>query len=173
MRQHVIFLFQLFLFALYQTGRLQFVELKPEIVFVLAVAADGLTKLLEVLPHRHESLVGCPVVGDVAVVMGDDVDDAELEVLLMEEQVLVLAVDVHQLGTQFAHGGQGDGGVVDESAALARNGDLTAQDAIAGVVVEVFRLEEVFEVIAAQVKMGLDDAAVGAALDRLDVGPLS
>ncbi len=107
------------------------------------------------------------------VVAGNDVDHRQLEVLLAEQQVLVLRVNVDQLFAQLLERLQRDGRIVDEGSALAGGGQLAADDGVVGVVLYIVVAEEGLHAVARQVEVGLDDALVGALLQRLRVGALS
>ena len=98
-------------------------------------------------------------------VVGDDVHDTHLEVLFLQEQILMLAVNVHQQLTTLAHQGQGHGGVVDKRAALATATHFSSEDAVRGIVVDVVFLKEVFEMVSTQIEMRLNDAFVSSFLD--------
>ena len=113
------------------------------------------------------------VVGELLAVLGNDIHDVELEVFFLQEQVLMLRVDVNELLADGFHDAEGHGGVVDEGAALAGGGELASEDAVLGVVVDVEGREKAFQLVAAEVEMGLDDAAVGARLDAPGIGSLA
>ena len=117
--------------------------------------------------------VGLLVVGKQLLVAGDDVDDAELEVVFLQEKVLMLGMDVDELLPELSDDVQGDRCVVDEGAAFPGGGEFAPEDAVGGIVVDVVLREEVFELVAAEVEACLDDAAVGALLDGLGVGALA
>ena len=89
------------------------------------------------------------------------------------EQVLVLAVHVDEPLAQFLEQGQRRRGVVDESPALARCGQLAPHYAVVGVVLYVVLAEKLLHVVAREVEMGLDDTLRRPCLDGLGVGPLT
>ena len=106
------------------------------------------------------------------VVMGQDIHNAQLEIFLVEQQVLVLAVNVYQVFAQFPHHGDGSRLVVDESSALAVRVDFPPDDAVHVVIVYVVVVEKSFHVIFRQVEMGFYDTFVMSRLDGLCVRSL-
>ena len=103
----------------------------------------------------------------------DHVEHAKLEVVFVEQQVLVLRVDVHQLFAHFLEQGERYGCVVDEGPALACSGQFAPDDAVVRVVVYVVLLEQRLQSVAGYVEVCLYEATVASALDDLRVGPLS
>ena len=77
-----------------------------------------------------------------------DVNHAQLEVLLVEQQVLVLRVNIDEPFAQLLHLCQRYGCVVDEGAALALCRQFAAQYAVSGIVVYVVLLEEGLHFVA-------------------------
>ena len=96
-----------------------------------------------------------------------------MEVLLVEQQVLVLAVHVYELLSQFAHGGKRYWSVVDEGPAFASGAHLTPYDAVFCIEVYVVVCEELFHTVFRQVEVGLYHTAFASAFDRLGVCALS
>ena len=85
----------------------------------------------------------------------------------------MLAVDVHQMLAQFLEHRERHRTVVDERAALARRGELAADDAVIGIIVDVIVLEESLHVVARQVEVGFYHTFLLRLLDDLGVGPLT
>ena len=172
MGHRVALLLQLFLFAFRQTGIRQLVVLELQEVAVLTVALDVFLQLLQTALGGLIVGEGMLVVGELFVIVGDDVRHAELEVLLVEQQVLVLRVDVDEPFAKFLEHRQLHGRIVDEGAALACGRQFAPYDAVASVVFDVVVAEEVLHVVACQVELCLDDALVCTLHDGLGISPL-
>ena len=106
-------------------------------------------------------------------VLGNDVHHVELEILFLQQQVLMLGVDVHELLADGLHDRKGHRRIVDEGTAFAGGGQFTAEDAVFGIIVDVIVGEKAFQLVAAQVEMGFDDTTVASRLDAFGIGPLS
>ena len=120
-----------------------------------------------------ELVVGGTVAGIFGLVVGEGIDDGELEGILPEQEVLMLRMDVDEVAAELAQQGQLHGRVVDEGTALACGVDLASDDGGAGVVLEVVLGKEGFEVIGGDVELCLDDALAGTAAHGLGVGSLA
>lgn len=151
----------------------QLVVLEPQEVGVLLIVLDALPELVECLPGRMIAVVCLLVLCQFLLVGGEDVDNTQLEVLLVEQQVLVLGVHVNEFLSQLFEHAELYGGVVDECAALARGEQFAAHDAVVGVVLDVIVVEEGVHAVACQVEVGFDHALVGSLHDGLRVGPLT
>ena len=173
MRHGLTLLLQFLLLALLQVGVSQFAVLELQEVQVLAVALDVVLQLLQLALGSQQLREGLLIVCQLLLVAGDDVNHAQLEVLLVQQQVLVLRVYVDQTFAQLLEHGERHGGVVDKGTALARCGQLTTDDGILGLVLNVVVIKEGFHVIAAQVEVGLDDTLVCPLLDGLRVSALT
>ena len=169
----VALLLQLLLLAIGELGVAELVELELQEVGILPVALNLLTCPLQTGGHVVIFSIEALIAGQLAVVGGEYVGDAHLEVLLVEQQVLVLRVYVDEFLAQLLEQCQGRGGVVDEGSALAGGGELAAHDAVIGVVLDVVVAEEGLQLVAREVEVGLDDALVGSLLERLGVGSLA
>ena len=165
-------LLQLLLFAVHEAGIGQFVILELQEIGVAAVLLDVLSQLLQLskrlLVGGESLLVG----RQLFLALSDNVEHAQLEIVLAEQQVLVLRVYVHEPVAQLFEHGQGHGSVVDEGTALALCRQLAAYDGVRGVEVYVVLPEKVLHLVMGEVEVRLYDAAVGPGLHRLGVGPL-
>ncbi len=98
-------------------------------VEALRVLARGLLLLgiglLLLAPLAVDALVGGQRLGDVGVVA---IEQVELILLLQEGEVLVLPVDVDEIGANLAQDGQCDVAAVDERCAAARPRELPRDD---------------------------------------------
>ncbi len=154
-------------------GIVQFLVLESQEVLVLSALGDFLLQVQQLFVGfpvlAEKTLVG----GALLVILCDDVNNVQLEVLLLQEQVLVLGVDVHQLLSEFSHPGERYGGVVDEGTALASRRQFPADDCVGGVIVDVVVSEELLHIVPRQVEVCLYDATVLASLDCLGVGPVA
>ena len=179
MVERLPFLLQLLLLSLHQLGCGELVVLKLEEIAVLLARLDLLLKtpqaLLGLAIARESLGEGCPILA----VVGDDIDDVQLEVVLLEKQVLMLRVDIDELFAQLAHQLLRNGHVVDEGARLARAGQFATDDGVVGVEVEVVLLEERRKVVAAEVEMSLyrtlhrPSVVALRPLDQFTVGPVA
>ena len=82
-------------------------------------------------------------------------------------------MDVNELFAQLTHSGEWHGGVVDEGTALACCRELSSDDGIVCIVVDVVIIEEGLHAVSRQVEMGFYHAAVSACLDGLGVGTVA
>jgi hypothetical protein len=105
-------------------------------------------------------------------VVSDDIHDIHLEVFFLQEQVLMLAVNVHQQLTALTHQSQGHRCVVDKRSALAIAAHLSSKDTVRGIVVDVAVLKEIFEVASAQIKMRLNNTFASSFFDLSGVSTL-
>ena len=118
MAHHVALLFQFFLFTFYEACLREFVELKLQEVEVLAVLLDIGLHLLKFFACGLNLFESDLIVGQFFLVASDDIDHAQLEILFVEQQVLVLGVDIDEAFAEFLEHGELYGRVVDEGSTL-------------------------------------------------------
>ena len=94
-------LFQFLLLAWLQTGICQFLILELQKIHILSVALYLFLQRFQFVGSLVIGiialLIGCQLLG----VVGNDVEHAHLEILLVQQQVLVLGVYIHKSLTQF------------------------------------------------------------------------
>ena len=166
-------LFQFLLLALRESCILQFVVLELQEIQALPVAFYVVTQLLQLALNVTQLTVGLLISGQLTVVLCNDVNHAQLEVMMFEQQVLVLRVNVNQLFAQFLQQGQADGRVVDEGTALACRCQFAADDGILVVAFYPVVVKKILHLVARQIEMRLYHAFVGSGLDALRVGTLT
>ena len=116
------------------------------------------------------------IVGKLLTIARNDVHNVQLEVLLAEQQVLMLAVHVDELLAELAHKGECHRRIVDEGATLAISVHLATQQTLLRLVVEVVLFEEAFQhvgVVDTKVKRCLNDALVATTLHLLRIGAVA
>lgn len=104
--------------------------------------------------------------------MAQEIEHIQLETLFVEQQVLMLRVYINQHLAQFFHQSKLGGRVIDKSAALARNIQLAAQDALI-VILQLVVIEERLHAIRSNIKFGLDDTFLRTRTNRFHIGPLT
>ena len=118
-----------FVLARLEVGLGDLLVLPVQHVEALRVLARGLlllvVGLLLLAPLAVGALIGGQRLGDVGVVA---VEQMELVLLLEEREVLVLPVNVDEVGTDLAQDGQRDVATVDERRAAARPRELPRDD---------------------------------------------
>ena len=118
-----------FVLARLEVGLGDLLVLPVQHVEALRVLARGLlllgVGLLLLAPLAVGALIGGQRLGDVGVVA---VEQMELVLLLEEREVLVLPVDIDEVGADLAQDGQRDVAAVDERRAAARPRELPRDD---------------------------------------------
>ena len=176
MTHHLCRLFERLLFAVYKIGVGEFLLLKTQEVLVLPIALNLLLHTCQFVLRLAILAVRRLIVGQLRLVVGDDVHHIQLEVLAIEQQVLVLAVYVDELFAQFAYQRQRHRRVVDESPTLAVGVHLASEQTFFRLIVEIVALEEVLQhvrVIHTQVERSLNDTLVAPTLHHLGVRPIA
>ena len=103
MTHHLCRLFERLLFAVYKIGVGEFLLLKTQEVLVLTIALNLFLHTCQFVLRLAILAVRHLVVGQLLLVVGDDVHHIQLEVLAIKQQILVLAVYVDELFAQFAY----------------------------------------------------------------------
>ena len=130
-----------------EAGIVEFILLEPQEVLIVAAGLQLLLQRQQLVGNTLVGLVGSAVFVALTLIASYQINHIELEVLLAQEQVLMLAVDVDKAFAQVLHLLEGDRAVVDEGTALAIGSHLTAHDAILLIVVEVMFFKESLEMI--------------------------
>ena len=150
----------------------ELVTLELQEVEVLAVSLDVIAKGFELLHGRMIGIEGLLILGQLTGIVGNDINHAHLEVLLVEQQVLMLGVDIDKSFTEFLEHRELHGRVVDEGTALTGGCQLAADDGLVGIILDVVLDKEVLHIVAREVELRLDDAFIGSLLDGFRVGAL-
>ncbi len=128
--QRLELLLQVVLLALNEPCVVKFCMLESQkLLIVLVTMIVGLKPVIVCL-CLSVALVGRAIGLQFLFVAGDNVDHTQLEVLFLQQQTLVLAMDIDELFAQFAHGGEGHRRVVDKRATLAVRVDFPTNDAV-------------------------------------------
>ena len=167
------FLLELVLLVFEELCVVELLVLESQVVFVVAAALLCVDGFGQEPTCVAECVVELAEGSESFGILAQYVEDAELEVLASEQQVLVLGVDVDEAVGKLSEQVELDRCVVDEGTALAGGGEFAADDAVVSVEVEVVLLEKVLECVVVYVELGFDDAACGPSLDGSGVGPLS
>ena len=169
-------LLQLFLLAQSELCLAKFLLLKAQKVLVVAARGYLLAQLGKAVLRRTQLGKRRTIVGKLLTVARNDVHNVQLEVLLAEQQVLMLAVYVDELLAELAHKGECHGRIVDEGATLAISVHLATQQTLLRLVVEVVLFEEAFQhvgVVDTKVERCLNDALVATTLHLLCIGAVA
>ena len=103
--------------------------------------------------------------------MRQQIQHAQLETFLVQEQVLMLRVHVNQLFAKLLHLYQRGRRIVDKRTALARSIDFTAKDTLIFVFQFVF-LKERLHTITGNLKTGFNHTFCSAPPDGFHIGTL-
>ena len=106
-------------------------------------------------------------------IVGNNINDAQLEILFVEQQILMLRVHINQAFTKFLKHRELYGRIVDKGPTLARGCQLTTDNRFVGIVFNIIFREEVFHAVARKVELSLDDAFIGTGLNGLCVCTLA
>ena len=90
MTHRITSLFQFFLFSIHQIGLCQFVALETQEVCILSIPLDTLFEFFEFSLDLLVLFKGLLVLCQFLLIFSEDVDHAQLEVLLIEQQILML-----------------------------------------------------------------------------------
>ena len=176
MTHHLCCLFECLLFALCQIGIGEFLLLKTQEVLILTVALNILLHTCQFVLRLAILAVRHLVVSKQLLIVCYNIHHIQLEVLAIEQQVLVLAVNIYKLFAQFAYQRQRHRRVVDESPTLAVGVHLASEQTFLRLIVEIVALEEVLQhvrVIHTQVERCLNDTLVAPTLHHLGISPIA
>ena len=81
-------------------------------------------------------------------VVGNNIDHLKLEILLVEQQILMLRVHIHQLVSKLLQHRKCHWRIVDESTALAGSSQFAADDTITCIVLNIVFVEKRLHVVA-------------------------
>ena len=140
-------LLQLLLLARLKGGAVEFGMLEPQEILVLACLLAALLESRILMLGVHVSVESLSALPQQRAILRHNVHHIELEIFLLQQQVLVLAMNIHQLLAQFAQGREPHRRVVDEGAAFSAGAHLTPQDAVVGIIVDVVLCEEILHVV--------------------------
>ena len=171
--QGFCFLFQLLKFSFLQLCIFQFLQLESHELLVLSVFENLFLQIFQLNLCLMVGLVILLIGCELLIVLSDDVHHVELEVFLLQQQVLVLRMDVYELFAQLSHPGEGHRSIVDEGTAFACRRQLSSDDGVVAIVVDVVVIEERLHSVSRKVEMGFYHAAVSACLDGLGVGSVT
>ena len=143
MAQGFCFLFQLLKFAFLQVSVIQFLKLEAHEFLVLPVLCDFRFQVFQLLLSLFIVLVFGKISLLLLFIVGNNVDHAELEVFLLQQEVLVLRMNIDELFAQFSHLAQGDGRVVDEGTALSGSCQFAADDGVFCIIINIVSIEEI------------------------------
>ena len=173
MAQGFCFLFKLFQFAFLQICIIQLFMLEAHKLLVLTVLGNlgfqFFQKFLGFAIGIILLLVNLELVG----ILSDDIHHIQLEVFFLQKKILMLRMDIHELLSQFSHTGERHRGVIDEGTALAGCSQLSSDDCIIGIIVDVVIIEEFLHTISGEIEVSLYHASVSSSLDRLAVGTVT
>ena len=150
-------LLKFFLLAFLQFCIFEFLELELEEVVILAIAFNGESHLTKFFLCFNEFGVSILILSKLRRIVGDDINYFQLKVLLVEQQVLMLRVNIHQHVAKLFQHRQCHRRVVDESAAFSCSSKLTTNNTIASIVLDIVLVEERLHIIARQIEVCLDD----------------
>ena len=173
MFQQFRFLFEFGLLTCHELRLFQLIVLEAQVVLVVL----ALLGCLQCFCQRLLRLAQCTIILLIGrqslCIVGNGVQNVQLEILLAEQEVLMLRMDVDEAFTQFLQGGETDGRVVDEGTALACTRQFAPDDAFCSVEIKVVLLEEIAHTILTYVEFSLYHTTLCPSLDRLGVCPLS
>ena len=106
MTEHLIFLFQFFLFSVLQLCLIEFLKLESEEVLVFPVLFDFSLQSVQFLVGLFILVVRSLIILPLFLVLCDDIHHIELEVFLLQQEILVLRMYIDELFPQFPHLGQ-------------------------------------------------------------------
>ena len=173
MTEHLIFLFQFFLFSVLQLCLIEFLKLESEEVLVLPVLFDFSLQSVQFLVGLFILIVRSLIILPLFLVLCDDIHHIELEVFLLQQEILVLRMYIDELFPQFPHLGQRYRCVIDKGTAFPCCRQLTADNGIRQIFIDVIVGEELLHIIFRQIEVCLDDATISASLDRLAVSTVA
>ena len=143
MTQGFCFLFQLLKFAFLQVCVIQFLKLEAHEFLVLPVLCDFRFQVFQLLLSLFIVLVFGKISLLLLFIVGNNIDHAELEVFLLQQEVLVLRMNIDELFAQFSHLAQGDGRVVDEGTAFSGSCQFAADDGVFCIIINIVSIEEI------------------------------
>ena len=114
-------------------------------------------------------LVNLELVG----ILSDDIHHIQLKVFFLQKKILMLRMNIHELLSQFSHTGKRHRGIIDEGTALAGCSQLSSDDRIIGIIVDVVIIEEFLHTISGEIEVSLYHATVSSSLDRLTVSTVT
>ena len=147
MTHRIAFLFQFFLFVLYEIGICELIILKLEEILVLPVVGNSFSQGFQILADRLVFIVCLLILGEWLGIICDDIHHTQLEVLFIQQKVLVLRMDVDKLFTKFFQQIQLYGGVVDKGTALTCTRQFTSDDTVCRIVFDIILIEEGLQTI--------------------------
>ena len=155
--KHLLLLFQRRLFSDLQMGFAQLVVLEAEIIFFPAFLFILPPQTHEFLVQRTITPVLVAILRERRLIVGPDVNHAQLEPIIAQKQVLMLRVNIDELLTQLFEQRQRDGCVIDKGTALALRRQFPPQETMTrGVVVEVVFFKKSGHRIRRDVKRSLN-----------------
>ena len=164
MGHRIAFLLQFLLLANHQMGTLQLLILELQKIHILTIALYLFFQSFQLIGSLMEGVVSFFVISQFLSIVCNDVEYAELEVLFVEHQILVLRMYIHKTFAQFFEHRQLHGGVVDKGSALACRCQFPTDDAVVGIIFDIVVIEERLHIVSREVEVGLNHASVGPLL---------
>ena len=117
--ERFLLLFQFLLLAGGEVSLLQLIQLETDVVFFLLGLGSLLLQLLQLLLQSLVAGIFLAVEDEQDFILRHDIDHAQLETVVAQQEILVLGMNVNQFCPQFLHNGEGNRGIVHECTRFA------------------------------------------------------